>query len=91
MNIKDFEEFVEHDKVCDQALLDNTIKKALAKAKDDKIDFKKIFGLTGAFAAVALLFLIMDIEPSTIEIDAETFHEHFINFANTMSELFGRY
>ena len=91
MSAEGIKKYIEETRDCDQALLDNAIEEAIAKARGDKLDFKKIFGLTGAFAALALLFIILDIRPMGIEVDAEVLHTYFINFTNTLNELFGRY
>ena len=64
-NSQKFQEFINKTRDCDAELLDSAVSKGIscARAKDERLDFRKIFNLTAMYAAAAVMGFAVNLEP----------------------------
>ena len=70
MNKETFLEFIANSRDCEQLLLDTAINRGLNKAKNDKLDFKKIFMLAAACVFTFVMCISINLTPFKAGVEA---------------------
>lgn len=79
MNSDSFLQYVENDRDCDQDRLDIAINRGLYRAKNDRIDLKKMLMLAAACAFTFAMFITVNLKPLKTAVE-----DYYLNWNKTM-------
>ena len=80
MNKDSFLRYIENDRDCEQDRLDTAVNRGLHRAKNDRLDSKKMFMLAAACVFTFVMCIIVNLKPLKMAVEG-----YYLNWNKTMS------